>query len=163
MGYIDYSWLFNLDSSKVFFATRLKDNADYSILEDHKIDREKDPYMLQDADIQLNGFYSSRHYPASLRMVRILDGITGKELTFLTNNFTWLPRTVANIYKERWNIEIFFKQIKQHLRIKSFIGTSENAVQIQIWIALITMLPLQYLKAQAQYGWLCPILQLLSG
>lgn len=153
MGYIDYSWLFNLDSSKVFFVTRLKDNADYSILKDYKIDKKKDPYMLQDADIQLNGFYSSRHYPASLRMVRILDSITGKELTFLTNNFAWTPRTVADIYKERWNIEIFFKQIKQHLRIKSFIGTSENAVQIQIWTALITMLLLQYLKAQAQYGW----------
>lgn len=153
MGYLDYSWLFNLDSSKVFFVTRLKDNADYSLLEDYKIDAKKDPYMLQDANIQLNGFYSSRHYPAPLRIVRILDSITGKELIFLTNNFEWSPRTVADIYKERWNIEIFFKQIKQHLRIKSFIGTSENAVQIQIWTALITMLLLQYLKAQAQYGW----------
>jgi len=73
MGYIDYSWLFNLDSLKVFFVTRLKDNADYSILEDYKVDKKKDPYMLQDADIQRNGFYSSRHYPAPLRIIRILD------------------------------------------------------------------------------------------
>lgn len=153
MGYIDYAWLNYLDSSKVFFVTRLKDNADYSIVEDYIIDAEKDPNMLQDADIQLEGFYSSKHYPSPLRIVRILDSTTGEELIFLTNNFQWIARTVADIYKERWNIEIFFKQIKQHLRIKSFIGTSENAVQIQIWTALITMLLLQYLKAKAQYGW----------
>lgn len=153
MGYIDYTWLFNLDSSKVFFVTRLKDNADYSILKRRKIDKKNDPNMRQDAVIQLNGFYTSKHYPSALRMVRILDSISGEELIFLTNNFEWTARTIAEIYKQRWNIEIFFKQIKQNLHIKSFIGTSENAVQIQIWTALITMLLLQYLKAKAQYGW----------
>ena len=153
MGYMDYSWLNNLDSSKVFFVTRLKDNADYSILTDYEIDTQKDPGMLQDAQIQLEGFYSSQDYPGPLRMVRILDSSKEEEYTFLTNNFNWKARTVADIYKERWNIESFFKQIKQHLRIKSFIGTSQNAVQIQVWSALITILLLQYLKAKAQYRW----------
>ena len=153
MGYMDYSWLNNLDSSKVFFVTRLKDNADYSILTDYEIDTQKDPGMLQDAQIQLEGFYSSQDYPGPLRMVRILDSSKEEEYTFLTNNFKWKARTVADIYKERWNIESFFKQIKQHLRIKSFIGTSQNAVQIQVWSALITILLLQYLKAKAQYRW----------
>jgi hypothetical protein len=153
MGYIDYAWMNNLDSSKVFFVTRLKNNADYSIVTNHEIDTEKDPDMLQDAQIQLEGFYASQDYPGQLRMVRILDSIKGEEYTFLTNNFDWTARTVADIYQERWDIEIFFKQIKQHLRIKSFIGTSQNAVQIQVWSALITMLLLQYLKAKAQYGW----------
>jgi IS4 transposase len=153
MGYIDFTWFNVLDSSKVFFVTRMKDSTDFSIIKDYKINKKKDPNMLQDADIQLEGFYSRQYYPSPLRMVRILDSITREELFFLTNNFDWTARTVADIYKERWNIEIFFKQIKQHLRIKSFIGTSQNAVQIQIWTALITMLLLQYLKAKAQYGW----------
>jgi hypothetical protein len=153
MAYIDYAWMNNLDSSKVFFVTRLKDNADYRIINEYEIDSEKDPNMLQDAQIQLEGFYPSKDYPGPLRIVRILDSTKQEEYTFLTNNFDWAARTVADIYQERWDIEIFFKQIKQHLRIKSFIGTSLNAVQIQVWTALIAMLLLQYIKAKAQYAW----------
>lgn len=153
MGYIDYAWLNNLDSSKVFFVTRLKDNADYSIRTDYELNTKKDPNLIQDADIQLDGYYSSQHYSRPLRIVRVLDSIKEEEYTFLTNNFDWSARTVADIYKERWSIESFFKQIKQHLRIKSFIGTSKNAVLIQIWTAMITILLMQYLKARAKYEW----------
>ena len=86
-------------------------------------------------------------------MVRIWDDENQAELTFLTNNLSWTASTVAELYKARWDIEIFFKQIKQHLKIKSFIGTSENAVMIQIWTAMITMLLLTYLKAKAKFAW----------
>jgi len=86
-------------------------------------------------------------------MVRYWDGENQNELVFITNNLSWTATTVALIYKERWNIEAFFKIIKQNLKIKSFVGTAENAVQIQIWTALITILLLTYLKTKAQYKW----------
>ena len=153
MGYYDYSWWYNLDSMNNWFVTRAKDNMDYEIAEDFDLSDEKDKNVLQDCNIRLKGVNAQTEYPKMLRMVRYWDEKHQRELVFVTNNRSWTATTVSMIYKERWNIESFFKMIKQNLKIKSFVGTSENAVQIQIWTALITILLLAYLKTKAQYKW----------
>ena len=152
-AYVDFKWLNVLDSTGVFFVTRAKQNMQYRVLVSHKIKREDKSWLLEVKDVELTGFYPQRYYPDTLRLVRIWDEENQAELTFLTNNLSWTASTVAELYKARWDIEIFFKQIKQHLKIKSFIGTSENAVMIQIWTAMITMLLLTYLKAKAKFAW----------
>lgn len=96
---------------------------------------------------------SRKKYPKRLRLVEIYDKETDQYIEVLTNNFSWTASTVAELYKQRWQIELFFKSLKQHLKIKSFIGTSENAVLIQIWTVLITMLILKYLKSLGKYNW----------
>jgi len=153
MGYYDFSWWYNLDSMNIWFVTRGKDNMDYEIVEDFDISGEKDQNVLQDCNIRLAGTKAKAEYPKLFRMVRYWDEVNQQELVFITNNRSWTATTVAMIYKERWNIEAFFKMIKQNLKIKSFVGTSENAVQIQIWTALITILLLAYLKSKAKYKW----------
>jgi len=153
MGYYDFSWWYNLDSMNNWFVTRAKDNMDYEIVEDFDLSDERDENVLQDCNIRLKGGKAQEEYPKLLRMVRYWDEEHRRELVFITNNRSWTATTVAKIYKERWNIEAFFKMIKQNLKIKSFVGTSENAVQIQIWTALITILLLAYLKTKAQYKW----------
>lgn len=152
-GYIDFSWLFQLTCGGVFFVTRAKDNMSYEVLDKQKINPSQKSWLKMDCTVQLNGYYAEMNYSKPLRLVRIIDPDTKNDLTFLTNNLNWTAKTVADIYKERWRIEIFFKNIKQHLKIKSFIGTSENAVQIQIWTALITMLVLLMLQKIAKYKW----------
>jgi hypothetical protein len=152
-GYIDFRWLFQLTCGGVFFVTRAKDNLSYDILEKHKIDPAQKSWLKMDWTVHLNGYYAEMDYSKPLRLVRIIDPDTKNDLTFLTNHLNWTAQTVADIYKERWRIEIFFKHIKQHLKIKSFVGTSENAVQIQIWTALITMLVLLVLQKVAKYKW----------
>lgn len=109
--------------------------------------------VLEDEDVYLTAYASKQQYGSLLRRVRYLDSKTGKEYVFLTNNRHWDAQTVADIYKERWAIEVFFKQIKSHMKIKSFVGTSKNAVLIQIWTAMIAMLLLKYLKEKAEYDW----------
>ncbi len=153
MGYYDFSWWYNLDSMNNWFVTRGKDNMAYEIVDDFDLSDEKDKNVLQDCNIRLKGVKAQEEYPKMLRMVRYWDEENKQELVFITNNRSWTATTVAMIYKERWNIEAFFKMIKQNLKIKSFVGTSENAVQIQIWTALITILLLAYLKTKAQYKW----------
>lgn len=153
MGYYDFSWWYKLDSINNWFVTRSKDNMDYQVVEDFDVSNEKDNNILQDSNIRLTGVKGQREYPKMLRRVRFWDEVNKNELVFMTNNRSWTATTVAQIYKERWNIESFFKLIKQNLRIKSFVGTSENAVQIQIWTALITILLLTFLKAKATYQW----------
>jgi hypothetical protein len=153
MGYYDFSWWYNLDSMNNWFVTRAKDNMDYEIVEDFDLTDEKDKNVLRDCNIRLKGVKAQEEYPKMLRMVRYWDEEHQRELVFITNNRSWTATTVAMIYKERWYIESFFKMIKQNLKIKSFVGTSENAVQIQIWTALITILLLAYLKTKAQYKW----------
>src|SRR5690606_9259617 len=96
---------------------------------------------------------AGRDYPENLRLIVYLDSKSGKEYTFITNNLYWKAQTVADVYKERWHIEVFFKHIKQNLKIKSFVGTSENAVKIQLWTALIAVLLLKFLKEKARYKW----------
>ncbi len=153
MGYYDFSWWNNLDSKRIWFVTRAKDNLDYQIVEDFDISDEKDKNVLQDVNIKLTSIKGQSEYPKMLRMVRYWDEVNQKELVFITNNRSWTATTVARVYKERWNIEAFFKIIKQNLKIKSFVGTSENAVQTQIWTALITILLLTFLKIKAKYQW----------
>lgn len=148
-GYLDVKWLNNLDSSGCFFVIREKTNMVFDILSSRPVEGD----VISDQDIILSSEASKRDYPKKLRRIRFLDSTTGKEYVFLTNNFNWKARTVADIYKERWYIEVFFRQIKQNLKIKSFVGTSENAVQIQIWTALIAILLLTFLKDKAKYDW----------
>jgi hypothetical protein len=153
MGYYDFAWWNKLDSMNNWFVTRSKNNMDYQIVEDFDISDEKDKNVLQDSNIKLMSIKGQTEYPKMLRRVRFWDEVNKNELVFITNNRFWTATTVARIYKERWNIEAFFKLIKQNLKIKSFVGTSENAVQIQIWTALITILLLTFLKAKATYKW----------
>ena len=148
-GYLDFAWLKVLDSSRCFFVTRAKSNMAYEIKEQYDVEGG----VLQDEDIVLTTYASKKEYGSLLRRVVYLDSISGKEYVFLTNNRHWDAQTVADIYKERWAIEVFFKQVKGHMKIKSFVGTSENAVLIQIWTAMIAMLILKYLKEKADYKW----------
>jgi len=153
MGYYDFAWWNKLDSMGNWFVTRAKDNMDFEIIAGFDISGEKDKNVLEDCNIKLKGTKAQTGYPKILRMVRFWDEVNKKELVFITNNRSWTATTVARIYKERWNIEAFFKLIKQNLKIKSFVGTSENAVQIQIWTALITILLMTFLKTKAKYQW----------
>ncbi len=153
MAYYDFTWWNNLDSKNIWFVTRAKDNIDFEVVEDFDISQEKDKAVLKDYNIMLINSKSISEYGKKLRMVHYWDQENQKLLVFLTNNRFWTATTVAQIYKQRWQIESFFKTIKQNLRIKSFVGTSENAVQIQIWTALITILLLAYLKTKAKFAW----------
>jgi hypothetical protein len=148
-GYLDFSWLKVLDSRGCFFVTRAKSNMAYEVKEQYDVESG----VLQDEDIYLTSYASKKEYGSLLRRVVYLDSTTGKQYVFLTNNRHWDAQTVADIYKERWAIEVFFKQIKSHMKIKSFVGTSKNAVLIQIWTAMIAMLLLKYLKEKAAYDW----------
>ncbi|MFH1996244.1 MAG: IS4 family transposase [Candidatus Omnitrophota bacterium] len=159
-GFTDFRWYKSLDDKGVFFVTRTKRNAQYRVTERKNVSRFK--YILSDQVIELKGFYSKQKYPSKLRRVRSKDPVTGKAIVILTNNFTWSAATIAKIYKERWQIELFFKAIKQQLKVKSFVGTSQNALLSQLWVALITYLLLSYLKFKSRFSWslytLCSIL-----
>lgn len=138
-GYTDFNRLYNkIHKEQAFFVTRSKDNINFVTLEKHNVDSSTG--VLDDVAIRLTGYYSARKYPAELRLVTYEDFSDGKVYHFLTNNFSLDSLTIAELYRERWKIELFFKWIKQHLRIKSFYGTSENAVNCQIWIAICTYL-----------------------
>lgn len=159
-AYNSLQWLKTLDNTGVFFVTRLKRNAYYQVVERRNTEKEENIYS--DQTIKLKGFYSSQKYPEKLRRIRSRDPETGKIITLLTNNFSWSPNTIARIYKERWQIELFFKTLKQQLKVKSFVGTSRNALLSQLWVALIAYLLLSYLKFRSKFQWsiytLCAIL-----
>lgn len=159
-GYTDFSWYKTLDDKGLYFVTRLKKNAHYNVKERKKTDHLDN--ISSDHIIELKGFYSQQKFPNKLRLIRSKDPETGKAITILTNNFTWSAKTIAQIYKERWQIELFFKCIKQQLKVKSFIGTSRNALLSQLWVALIAYLLLSYLKFTSRFAWslytLCSIL-----
>lgn len=133
-GYLDFSRLHKIHQSQAFFITRTKRNTKLRRLYSHRVD--KSSGIIYDQTVVFTGFYASVDYPDKLRRIRYYDKETKTHLTFLTNNFTLSAITIANLFKCRWQIELFFKWIKQHLRIKSFYGTSENAVKTQIWIAV---------------------------
>ena len=143
LGYTDYSWYAQLTAQKIFFVTRQKRNARYEVLEHHKV--KKSQGLLSDQTIRLTGA-KSQACLIPLRRIAYRDAATGKRYVFLTNHFKLAAKTIADIYKERWQIEIFFRFIKQNLKIKAFIGNSENAVLTQIYAALIVYLLLCYLK-----------------
>lgn len=133
-GYLDFRRLFSLSGTSAFFVTRAKSNTQYRRLYSHPVDRTTG--LICDQTIVLTGVATKKDYPEKLRRVKFQDLETGKSLVFLTNNFTLPALTIAQLYRSRWQVELFFKWIKQHLRIKTFFGTSENAVKSQIWIAV---------------------------
>ncbi len=159
-GYNSFAWYKSLDDKGVFFVTRQKKNACYAVTD--RRDTSRFENISSDQIVQLKGFYSKQKYPERLRRIRSKDPETGKSIVLLTNNFTWSAKTIARIYKERWQIELFFKAIKQQLKVKSFVGTSQNALLSQLWVALITYLLLSYLKFKSKFSWsiytLCAVL-----
>jgi hypothetical protein len=133
-GYVDYERLYKVHLSGAFFVTRCKDNMNYRRLYSRKVDKSKG--VIYDQIIMLNGYYAIKDYPEKLRRIKFKDESSDKVLIFLTNNMHHAAEDIAQLYKHRWKIELFFKWIKQHLKIKSFWGQSENAVRTQIWIAV---------------------------
>lgn len=133
-GYVDFSRLYHIDQGQAFFVTRAKRNFRFQRLYSRPMN--KSSGLRCDQTVLLHGFYAQKDYPDKLRRIRYFDHQTHKALVFLTNNFTLPALTIAQLYRCRWQVELFFKWIKQHLRIKAFYGTSENAVKTQIWIAI---------------------------
>ena len=160
-GYIDFDRLFQLHEAKSFFVTRAKSNLKAQRRYSHPIDRSTG--LICDQTIVLTGFYSKQDFDTPLRRVRFKDPTTGKNLVFLTNNFALPALTIADLYRCRWQVELFFKWIKQHLRIKVFFGTSENAVKTQIWIAVSVYVLVAIVKKRLNIpASLYEILQILS-
>jgi len=147
-AYIDYKWLNSLDEKRVWFVTRAKSNIDCVVTGQHPVTGKG---VRKDHMILLTGTRTKNYYPKELRMIEFYDEETKKHLTFLTNNMKLAASTIAAIYKSRWQIELFFKWIKQNLKIKSFLGTSKNAVMTQIWVAMSYYLLLTYIKYQTKY------------
>jgi len=151
-AYLDFNFLNDLDSTGVFFVTKAKSNTDYDIVKLLSLPKESEN-IVSDLQIVLIGQQTREKYKKRLRLVQVADSETGEIIPLLTNNFFWTAKTISELYKNRWEIETFFRTVKQNLKIKSFIGTSENAVLIQIWSALITILLLSVLKTKASYKW----------
>ena len=135
-GYLDFARLYALNQSGAFFVTRAKRNANIRRTASRPVDRSTG--LICDQTVMLNTYYAAQDYPGPLRRVRFRDPTTNKSLVFLTNHFGIPALTVCSLYRNRWHVELFFKWIKQHLRIKRFFGTSENAVKSQVWIAVAT-------------------------
>jgi len=160
-GYVDFSRLFRIHQDSAFFVTRAKTNLRFQRLYSHPVD--KTTGLRCDQTISLGGFYAQKDYPEKLRRVRYFDPQTNKALVFLTNNFILPPLTIAQLYRCRWQVELFFKWVKQHLRIKAFYGTSDNAVKTQIWIAISIYVLVAIVKKRLSLDLsLYSILQILS-
>ena len=150
-GYNDYRLFAQWTEAGVFFVTRMKDNALYEVIEEREPPQNRG--ILKDQIIRLTGAGAQDKCPHLLRRVEAVREDTGDILVFLTNHFGLGASTIAAIYKDRWQIELFFKALKQNLKIKTFVGTSANAVKTQIWTALISMLLLRYLQLSSRFGW----------
>jgi transposase len=150
-GYTDYDWFTSLDADGVFFVTRMKDNADYGVVERRSVPEHG--AVRRDEIIFLYKAARTGNYDLFLRRIEVWDEIQQRTLVFLTNHRGFAASTIAAVYRQRWQIELFFKALKQNLRIKTFVGTSPNALQIQIWTALIALLVLKYLQLRARFGW----------
>jgi transposase len=160
-GYLDFARLFRLHQSGAFFVTRAKSNFNARRVYSAPCDRASG--VICDQRVALNGFYAARDYPEHVRRIRFKDPDSGKTLMFLTNNTALPALTICALYKQRWQVELFFKWIKQHLRIKKFIGTSENAVKTQIWCAVATYVLIAIVKKELQLdASLYTCLQILS-
>lgn len=147
-GYTDYQWYNQLNNKDIFFVTRLKSNAIYKVVKRHPVLMNKG--LTSDQTIILTGVGAAKDCSIQLRCIGYRDQETGKQYVFLTNHFKLAAKTIADIYKARWQVELFFKQIKQNLKVKSFVGTSKNAVMTQIWIALCVYLLIAFIKFQAK-------------
>jgi len=151
--YNDFSLLNVWDSKGVNFVIRHKENIQYNVIKENELPDNRHQHILKDEIIELKNKSSKDKYPKRLRRVAIWDEVNKQVIELITNHMRWTANTIGELYRSRWDIEIFFRDIKQLLHIKSFIGTSQNAVMIQIWTALITILILKALKAMAKYCW----------
>ena len=147
-GYNDYNWYNQLTKNKIFFVTRLKINAKFKVISRRPVLKNKG--LTSDQAIKFTAMKPAKECPIELRRIGYRDKETGKHYVFLTNNFKLSAKTIADIYKARWQVELFFKWVKQNLKIKSFIGTSKNAVMTQIWIAVCIYLLLAFIKFQSK-------------
>ena len=150
-GYNDYRLFAKWTEAGVYFVTRMKDNALFEVVKEHEVPQNR--RILKDQTIRLTGTGAQERCPHLLRRVEAIREDTGGILVFITNHHGLGASTVAAIYKDRWQIELFFKALKQNLKIKTFVGTSPNAVKTQIWTALISMLLLRYLQLSSRFGW----------
>ena len=160
-AYLDFQRLYQLHQCSAIFVTRSKTNTGLRRIYSHKVD--KSTGVRSDQTVALTGFYSKKDYPEKLRRIKYFDSDKARSFIFLTNQFTLPPLTIAELYRYRWRVEIFFKWIKQHLRIKSFYGTSENSVKTQVWIAISTYVLVAIMKNRLKIDLtLYTILQILS-
>jgi hypothetical protein len=160
-GFLDFDRLYSLDQAKAFFVIKARRSLSYRRIYSHPID--KNTGLQCDQTIMLKSQYPKYYYPQHLRRIRLYDELKNKRLTFLTNNFTLPAWTITELYKSRWKIELFFKWIKQHLRIKAFFGTSSNAVKTQIWIAISVYVLIAIVRKRFHVSYnIYSILQILS-
>lgn len=150
-AYIDFAWLYSIDQAKAFFVSRLKRNISWTRIVSHPVKKELG--IRSDQEILLASKQTRKLYPKRLRRISFRDDLQKRTLVFLTNNFDLPAETIAALYKARWEIELFFKWIKQNLRVKTFYGTSPNAVKTQVWIAMIVYTVLAILKQRYQLSW----------
>ena len=150
-GYNDFRLFAKWTDASVYFVTRMKDNTLFEVVEEHEVPKHRN--ILKDQSIRLTGTGAQQKCPHLLRRIEAVREDTGGILVFLTNHHGLGATTIAAIYKDRWQIELFFKALKQNLKIKTFVGTSANAVKTQIWTALISMLLLRYLQLCSRFGW----------
>ena len=150
-GYNDYALFAHWTENDIFFVTRLKANADYTVIEELDVPQNRN--IIDDQLIRFNGHYAFKNCPYILRRVAVWDPVKEREIVLLTNHMEFGATTISSIYKDRWQIELFFKALKQNLKVKTFVGTSENALYIQIWTALIAMLLIKYLQFKSKFGW----------
>lgn len=148
-GYYDFELFRRIHDTGAFFVTRAKNNLVYTVTGQQELPKNK--AVLADHSIELSGFYSHQDFPSPLRLIRFYDADNDRTFEFLTNNFRLAASTIAAIYKARWQIEAFFKFIKQNLKVKTFLGTSKNAVLTQLWVAMCYFLLLAYIKFQTKY------------
>ncbi len=148
-GYVDYLWWKQMSESGVYFVTRLKEDLKYQAVGERAVPQNSN--VRSDRDIRIQPY--RQDFELKLRVVTIWDEEKEQELSFLTNHLDFGSTTVARIYKERWQIELFFKSLKQLLRVRTFVGTSANALKTQMWTALIAMLLLKYLQLRSSFGW----------
>jgi hypothetical protein len=152
-GYLDFGTLYRWDQEKNNFVVRLKSNVKYTSVKERDLPDNKAEHIIKDEEIMLSEKNTQSKYPKRLRRVVVYSDKNKEAIEIVTNNFIWTAETIGELYRQRWMIEIFFKELKQLLKIKTFVGTSPNAVLIQIWTAMISILMLKYLKAIAQYPW----------
>lgn len=151
MGYTDYKQFAIWTEAGIYFVTKQKDNAVFRVIEDKVIPDNRN--ILKDQLIELTGYYSAKKCPHILRRIEVWDEENKKVIVLLTNHLKFGASTISRIYKDRWQIEIFFKALKQNLKIKTFVGTTRNALLTQIWTALIAILILKYMKFRSKLGW----------
>jgi len=151
--YNDFALLNVWDSNSVYFVVRHKENIQFTSIKEKELPDDRHQDILKDEIIELSSSRSKKRYPKRLRRVAIWNEENQQVIEVITNQMSWTANTISELYKSRWQIEIFFREVKQLLHIKSFIGTTENAVMIQIWTAMITILVLKVLKELAKYGW----------